>query len=172
MNDTTRKLIGKSSTLAGREVVYQTAEGFEVERAEHYNVEELRVFFDDVHLVTIHREKGTAYLIFTGLVALFFIAMTLFFYFVDAAARPVAIAFGVMGTPAVLGFLIRAIFGVDVVTIFGRRSKAVMRFRFRKARARQVYGQVCAAVRQAQRRREPVVSTEAAETPLPVTDPQ
>ncbi|HEY0158658.1 MAG TPA: hypothetical protein VGF28_15350 [Thermoanaerobaculia bacterium] len=156
MNETGRKLVGKSTSLSGREMVYQTAEGFEVVKTENYEVEELRVFFDDVMMVTIHREVGVLFLVFTGLISLFFIAFALFFFFVDDDTWPASLIFLVLGSPAIVAFLVRAIFRIDVVTIFGRRSKATMRFRIRKQRAREVYEQVCAAVREAQRRRDPV----------------
>ena len=158
---TARKVIGKSVSFAGGEVVYQTADGFEIQKTDHYKVEEVRVFYDDVMLVTIHRELGVPFVIFTGLASLFFIALAVFFYFVDPNTWPASVMFGIIAAPFVVLFLIRVILKLDVITIFGRRSTARMRFRFRKQRARQVYGEVCAAVRQAQRRREePVTSPE------------
>jgi hypothetical protein len=105
--------------------------------------------------VTIHRELGVPYLVFTGLISLFFLSFALFFFFIDDNTWPAGLIFLLLGSPAIIGFLVRLIFRVDVITIFGRRSKASMRFRIRKGRARQVYGQVCAAVRSAQRQREP-----------------
>ena len=55
--------------------------------------------------------------------------------------------------------------GRDVVTVFGRRSKAVLRFgSFRKQRAREVYGHVCAAVRRGQ---SAIVTQEAPAPALP-----
>ena len=62
-----------------------------------------------------------------------------------------AIFFGAFGLPALIAFLTRLLLGVDVVTVFGRRSKTNLRFALRKQRAREVYGTICAAVRNAQR---------------------
>lgn len=164
---TARKPIGKSVSFAGSEVVYQTPEGFEIYRTDHFKVEELRVFYDDVMFVTIHREMGVPFVIFTGLASLFFVALTVFFLVVDPNTWPVSVMFGIIGAPFTIAFLVRVTLKLDVITIFGRRSTARMRFRFRKQRAREVYGRVCAAVRQAQRRREP----EAGPEPEPVTSP-
>jgi hypothetical protein len=151
-----RKPIGKSLSLAGSELVFQTADGFEIHRSTHYRVEELRVFHDDVMLVTIHREIGSLYVIFNGLVATFCLSFALIFLLIDDETWPAAVVFAIAGAPFVIALLLRLLLKVDVITIFGRRSTARMRFGFRKQRAREVYGQVCAAVRQAQRRREPV----------------
>ena len=41
--------------------------------------------------------------------------------------------------------------GADRVCVFGRRSKAVMRFAFRKRRAREVYGRICSRALEVQR---------------------
>lgn len=163
--DPSRRLVGKSTSLSGSELVYQTADGFEVEKTEHYEIEEQRVLFDDVLLVTIHRELGVPFVIFTGLISLFFLAFALFFFFVDEETWPAGLIFLLIGSPAIIAFLVRLIFRVDVVTIFGRRSKASMRFRIRKRRAREVYGKVCAAVRNAQRRREPEAEPEPVSAP-------
>ena len=48
--------------------------------------------------------------------------------------------------------MIRLALKVDVVTIFGRRSKAAMRYPFRKAYARRIYDETCANVAAAQRK--------------------
>ena len=90
---TERQLVAKWSSFAARERVYQTADGYEVEKSEHYDVEERRVFFDDVHLVTIHREFGTTYLIGTGLISLLITALATFFYFIDPETWPVSVFF-------------------------------------------------------------------------------
>ena len=154
MSDADRKRIGKWASAVAREAVFQTPEGLEVETNEHYEVTTRRVFFEDVQLVTYHREYGTLYLTLTGIFALGFTVLVVFLANLPNEAWVMSIVFGMFGLPFLIAFLLRAIFGVDVVTVFGRRSKAAIRFRFRKKRARTVYGQICAAVRAAQRRRE------------------
>ena len=147
-----RVLIGKWATIVTREKVYQTPEGLEIETNEHYEVSQRRVFFEDVQLVTYHREYGRLYLWLTGLFSAAFLAL---FLFLSTLGEPGVIVGGVFATifglPFLIAFVLRAVFGVDVVTVFGRRSKAAIRFRTRKRRAREVYGQICAAVRSAQR---------------------
>ncbi|HEU4886547.1 MAG TPA: hypothetical protein VFV49_01580 [Thermoanaerobaculia bacterium] len=150
----TRKLIGKSYAVGARTTVHQTHDGLEFETNEQYDVVQRRVFFEDVLMVTIHREIGPLYLIVTGAVALFFLGIALFIVSVNVDMWPAALIFGVFGFPALLAFLTRLFLGVDVVTIFGRRSKANVRFPLRKSRARALYTTICAAVRAAHRHAE------------------
>jgi hypothetical protein len=149
-----RKRIGKWASAVAREAVYQTPEGIEVETNEHYEVTTRRVFFEDVQLVTYHREYGKLYLTLTGIFALGFTILVIFLANLPNQAWVIAIMMGIFGAPFVIAFLLRLIFGVDVVTVFGRRSKAAIRFKYRKKRARVIYGQICSAVSAAQRRRE------------------
>lgn len=147
-----RKLLAKSRQAFSNQKVFQTAEGLEIESNEQYEIVERRVLFDDVQLVTIHREKGVAYLIVTALFSLFFLGLAILILSSNIDSWPAAVVFGTMGTPVFLAFLIRLFLGVDVITVFGRRSKAELRFALRKKRAREVYGTICAAVRSAHRR--------------------
>lgn len=165
MTDPNRVLLDKWATVLTRVRVYQTAEGLDVESNEHFEVSNTRVFFDDVQMVTLHREHGPLYLTLTGLFSLGFLIL---FGYMASISKPAMIAgivvFMMFGSWFTFAFLVRAIWGVDIVTVFGRRSKAVLRYRFRKKRARAVYGTLCAAVRAAQR-----VPTELpAESPAPL----
>ena len=159
-----RVLIGKWATIVTREKVYQTPEGLEIEINEHYEISQRRVFFEDVQLVTYHREYGRLYLWLTGVFSAGFLALVLYLSTLGQAALVVGIVFGLFGLPFLIAFLLRALFGVDVVSVFGRRSKAAIRFRIRKRRAREVYGQICAAVRAAQRA---IIPAESPAPPLP-----
>ena len=53
--------------------------------------------------------------------------------------------------PSVIAILVRMAYQVDVISIFGRRSRATLRFSFRKRRAREIYGRLCARTRQTQK---------------------
>jgi uncharacterized integral membrane protein len=162
----TRKVLGKSRSLGTRATIYQGADALEIEVSERYDVIEKRVLYDDVLMVTIHREKGVFYLILTALIALFFLGIGILIVSVNVDAWPAAIVFGVFGLPALIAFLTRLLLGVDVVTVFGRRSKTDLRFALRKQRAREAYGTICAAVRNAQRR-----AGEVADRALDVSSP-
>jgi uncharacterized integral membrane protein len=144
-----RKLIEKSHTLGTRAAIYQLDDGLEIETSEHYDIVQRRVLFDDVLMVTIHRELGPLYLLLTGSLAAFFLGIGIVIVNANFDAWPAALMFGIFGFPMLVVFLMRLLLGVDVVTIFGRRSKANVRFTLRKRRAREVYEAICAAVRQA-----------------------
>jgi uncharacterized integral membrane protein len=168
MSHEPRKLLGKSSTMTGRTALYQIQDGLEIESNEQYDIVQRRVLFDDVLMVTIHREIGAIYLVVTGLIAAFFLGIALVILSFNVDAWPAALIFGIFGAPALLAFLIRLFLGVDVVTIFGRRSKASIRYAIRKTRARALYGSVCSAVRIAHRQAE----REGASAAAPAADGQ
>ena len=147
----TRKLLGRSRSFGSRATIYQGTDALEIEVNERYEIVEKRVLFDDVLMVTLHREKGIFYLILTAVIALFFLGIGVLIVSINVDAWPAAVIFGIFGLPSLIAFLTRLLLGVDVVTVFGRRSKTDLRFALRKQRAREAYGTICAAVRNAQR---------------------
>lgn len=142
-----RVKLGRSASWVSREVVYRSPLGFEIEASEHYEITRRRVYYEDIQLVTLHREWGVLYLVLTGVFGLAFIALVAFILSLSKDAWPAAIMMGIFGLPFVLAFLTRAIFGVDVITIFGRRSKARLRYLFFKSQAREMYDHICDTVR-------------------------
>jgi hypothetical protein len=154
MTPPARKLIGRNSGAMSRQRVYETADGIEVESHEGYEVTRKRVLFQEVLLVTIHRESGRAFVISTGLATLFFILMALILQVTSPAA---AITFALLAVPFLIACLVRLILKHDYVTVFGRRSKAAMRF-MRKRRAREVYGRICSRTTEVQRAATPAAS--------------
>lgn len=163
-----RKVLGRSRSLGSRATIYQGMDALEIEVSEQYDVVEKRVLYDDVLMITLHREKGVFYLVLTAVIALFFLGIAILIVSVSFDAWPAAIFFGAFGLPALIAFLTRLLLGVDVVTVFGRRSKTDLRFALRKQRAREAYGTICAAVRNAQRRAG-VVADRALDVSSPLT---
>lgn len=165
MSANERKLIGKSSSLMGREAVWQMSEGFEIQSKERFEVVRRRVLFEEILFVTHHRTYGPVYLIVTGLFALFFFTVAIV---IIAAAGfegwPFALAFALIGLPALVAFVLRLMFRLDVITVYGKRTKAAIRFRLRKQRARDVYAQITREVRIAQERMRREIARE--ETPV------
>jgi uncharacterized membrane protein YgcG len=142
-----RKLLGRNSGVMSREAIYETADAIESEAHEGYEVTRKRVLFEEVLLVTIHREAGTVYVILMAVVTVIFGGVALLGW-----REPVmAISFGILALPFLIGCLVRLIWKLDYVSVFGRRSKAVMRFTFRKRRAREVYGRICSRALEVQR---------------------
>lgn len=163
-----RKRIGRNNALASRETIYETADGLETESVEHYDITRKRVLYEDVQLVTYHRELGFWFVLLNVLVSAFFLALAITIVAVTRKNMILAVIWLAMAAPSLIALTIRLLLRVDVVTIFGRRSKATLRFSFRKKRAREIYGQICARVRQVQRGLEREVAEEkAAEFPQP-----
>ena len=176
MTPAPRKRIGRNVSGMTRALIYETADAIEVESREGYEVSRKRVLYEEVLLVTIHRALGLAYVTSLGVMALLFggIALTILI----ASREPVVAAwFGVVALPFLVACVLRLLLKVDYVTVFGRRSKAVMRFPFSKRRARETYGRICSRTMEVQRamvEREPETPApvhEQAETPPPVGEP-
>ena len=165
-----RTRIGTSAHVFGRESVYELPDGIEIESTENYEVIRRRVLFEDVLLVTYHREIGFWFILLTGLVGGFFLLMGVIIVNTQRSSSiwPFLTPWLVMAFPFLLAAALRAVLGVEVISIFGRRSKAQIRFTFRKARAREVYGRILARVRQAHRAMESeVAEVVAANVPMP-----
>lgn len=164
-----RTLLTRSRTALGTDTVYLTPDGVDVDASQAYTVVRRRVLFDDVSLVTLHHERGVAFLVLTGVIGTLLLAVSIFMVAVNFELWPAAVPFLAIGLPVFVAFLLRLAMGRSVVTVFGRRSRAVLRFgTFRSTRAREVYGQLCAAVRRAQGR---ITAPEPPAPPLPADVP-
>jgi hypothetical protein len=100
-----------------------------------------------VLLVTIHRETGLPYVITMGTAAILFGGIAFF----GRKEPALAITFGILALPFFIGCVVRLVLKLDYVSVFGRRSKAAMRFSLRKRRAREVYGRICSRALEVQR---------------------
>jgi hypothetical protein len=146
-----RPLVCRTSELFSRDTVHQSAEGLDVLSSRWFAVHERRLLYDDVQLVTLHLDRGVWYLVATGLFGLAFVALGVFVLAVSPTMYGISIPLLLIGIPALVAMFIRLVTGREVVTVHGRRSKAVLRFSgLRKKRARDVYGQICSLVRRAQ----------------------
>jgi len=148
-----RTLLGRSTSLVAREAIWQLPDGLEIQSKENYEVVRRRVLYEDIVFVTFHRRYGVAYLLLTGLTALLFLTIAVsIIASMGFSSWPATIVFVVIGFPALIAFALRLMFRVDVITVFGKRTKAAIRFRLRKKRARDTYEQIIAAVGAAQTR--------------------
>ena len=146
MNDRTR--IGRNSGLATRQVIYRTPAGIEVDELDHFEVVRERVFYDDVLLVTYHRQRTWGFVVFMAL-------LLILFGILAAVARevpPLSMTLAAVAALALILGVARLLMQVDVVSVFGRRSKAAMHYPYRKAFARRMFNEICANAAAAQRR--------------------
>jgi len=142
-----RERIGRWNDIATRQFIYRTDAGIEVDEIDHFEITRKRVFYDDILLVTKHRYLGPWFVAITLLLGVAFLTIG---YLVKE--RAALITFGVIAAPFLLMAIIRIATRVDVVTVFGRRSRAQMRFIFRKGKARRLFEEISAAAREAQQR--------------------
>jgi hypothetical protein len=168
MTDPHRTKLTSWRGLTGRSVAYQIADGIEVESRQNFEVVRRRVFFDDVLMVTTHHEMTPLYLGAMALIGLFFIFIGI--VLVNTDLKIAGYVFFAIGAVPMIAFLLRLSLGLEVVTVIGRRSKAAMRFRGRSSRAREVYGALCNAVRDAHRRLEREYAEEEATNVPPAAD--
>jgi len=149
MTDPTKRTrIGRNNDFATRQVVYRTPLGIEVDELDHFEVLRKRVFYDDVILVTYHRQQSWGFIAAMGLVILLFGALA----GIARSVAPLAMTLAAVAAAALVFIVMRLLMQVDVVTIFGRRPKAAVRFPYRKVLARRTYNEICANVAAAQRR--------------------
>jgi len=144
---TKRKRIGRWNDLVTRQVIYQTNDGIEVDEIDHFEVQRKRVFYEDVVLVTRHHYMGPGFIAVMLLVGLGFIAIG-----VATRVTGAIITFAIIGAPFVIAGILRVALGVEVITVFGKRSRARIRYVYRKAFARQIFAEIVARSRDAQRR--------------------
>jgi hypothetical protein len=155
-----RRQIGRNTAAMTREVIFETADAIEVESREGYEVTRKRVLYEEILLVTFHRAVGWPYVICLGLLGLIFGSVAM-----ATIREPVVpTIFAVLASPFIAACVIRLVMKIDYVTVFGRRSKARMRFSIRKRRARETYGRICARTMEVQR----AMVAQETEMPAPV----
>ena len=149
MNDATKRTrIGRDSNFATRQLVYRTPVGIEVDELDHFEIVRKRVFYDDVMLVTYHRQQSWGFIVLSALALLLFGGLAI----VARSVPPLAMTLGAVAAIALILGAMRLRMQVEVVSVFGRRSKAAIRYGYRKAFARRMYNEICANVAAAQRR--------------------
>ena len=150
MNATKRVRLGRFAGLATRFAIYRTDSAIEIDERDNFEVQRRRVFFDDVLLITFHRQLGPAYVAAMAIITLLFAGTAL--AFLVAGQQGAAMTFGAFAVPFAILLLLRVILRVDVVTVFGRRTKAILRYSFRKRFARETFDDLTERTHAAQQR--------------------
>jgi hypothetical protein len=84
------------------------------------------------------------------------------------AATAGLVVFALTCLPALLALALRLALGLDVVTVYGRRTRAKLHFWLRKSRGRETFRLVCRLARERQQR---VARERAKAAPPPPTPP-
>lgn len=146
-----RTFLARRAGLNSLQRIYRTRDAIEVDELEGYDVTRRRVLFDEVILVSYHREVGWAFVI-TMLVLLTFAGLFTMLIAVVDASTGLGMAV-VLVLPLLVALVLRLVLRVDVVTVHGPRTRARIPFWFQKARAREVFQLVCRLAREQQDRR-------------------
>lgn len=144
-----RTPLGRSTDVAGRQRVYEAREGLEVDDLGWLGGRRRRILYDEVLLVTHHRQTGwlAAALLFVLALAVLAAAVL----FAVGGMKGTAWAVGLGGAlPLLAVAVLRLVLKLSVVTAFGKRSQARAEFWLRPERARQVFQRICARAREAQ----------------------
>jgi hypothetical protein len=176
-----RKRIGRYSDVATRQIVYQTEDALEVDEIDHFEIVRKRVYFDDILLMTMHSHVGVAFVV---TMAVFFALLAAIAVAFQSAHEPEwAGWFAGFSAPFLLALFARVLLKQEVITIYGRRSKAGLRFTFRKTYAHAKFEEIRQLAFAAQQRlesvqqsMEPPIAPELMGVPMPpppeaVTEP-
>lgn len=143
-----RRRIGRWSNVATRQVVYQTDDALEVEEIDLTELTRKRVYFDDILLVTMYSRVGIAFVV--TMAVFFLLLVTAAALFQSERMPNAAMVFGLSSMPFLLALFARALLKQEVITVYGRRSKASLRFTFRKTFAHEKFNEICELARTSQ----------------------
>jgi hypothetical protein len=166
-----RTHLGGEANLGGHRRVFEIEGALEIDENDFTQIERTRVYFDDVLGITYHQQVGVAFLVFNGVFGALFGFIALVIASVDRNPAG-AIVMGLFAVPFAIAFLLRLILKVDVITVYGKRTKATIRFGLRKGRARKIYNDLTAKIRARQAKAlaeqpPPPPAPAAPEIPLP-----
>jgi hypothetical protein len=144
-----RRLLATDSTIGERIRIYRTGDALEVDVVSFYSIRRRRVFFDEVQLVTLHSRRGmaAAAVAWGGLALLVGLAASGIGKNGDLKTLSIFLS---VAAAFALGSLTSMLVPVWTVTVFGKRTRARLRFRLRSGKARRIYGEICRAVAEAQ----------------------
>jgi hypothetical protein len=164
-----RRYLGGTRGYGSRVNVFAVPGALEIDDHDGYDIRRTRVFYDDVLAVTRHKQLGWPHMVLTGLSAVFFGFLSILLIADDdpSARLPGIIFFFTIAVPFLLAFLIRLVLRLDVITVFGKRTKAVMKYSLRKSRARRVFRSICESVKEKQ---DEVAEAQRASVPQTASD--
>jgi len=163
----TRTFLGRDQNLGVYRRVYEIEGGLEIDENSIVEIERTRVYFDDVLGITYHRQANIVFLIGMGFLGLMFGGIALLIL-ASEGEKVAAAIFAFVAAPFLVLFFVGLILKLDVITVFGKRTMAVIRFGFRKARAREIYRDLTQKIRACQ---EKTAAAQPKPPPAPATEP-
>ena len=143
-----RVFLGRDVSWAERVRVYRTDEALEVAYINTFDVSLRRLFFDEVQLVTLHRARGSRTLWLLVVLSALCALGTLIAWSTPELANGFVTVTVIVFTWTLVMALIRS----SIVTAYGGRARARIRFLYRPGKARRVYDDLCRRVGEVQGR--------------------
>jgi hypothetical protein len=143
-----RVFLGRDASWTERVRVYRTDEALEVAYISTFDVSLRRLFFDEVQLVTLHRARGSR----TLWLMIVLSALCALGTWIAWSARELATIFLAMTVIVLAWTLATALIQSSIITAYGGRGRARIRFLYRPGKARRVYDDLCRRVGEVQGR--------------------
>jgi hypothetical protein len=126
---------------------YLSSDAIEVEEIEGYSGTRRSVLLDEVSMLTLDRRVSLWRVVLWGVLGVLCLVPLVA---MDTVTAPEFVAFSLIAAFPLGLAVLYGVMGFDVVTVFGKRGVAQVRFFVRKRRARQVFEMVREAVERAQ----------------------
>lgn len=141
-----KRYLGADDSISVRRRIYLTEDALEVDEVEGIDVNRIRVYFDDVLLMTYHKVYGVGFIITNIIFCIIFGSIAL-----ATSSTPVAsVIFTIIFILFFLFLVLRLVLRVDIISVYGRRTMVRIRFSFRKGRARRTFEQVANLIHERQ----------------------
>jgi hypothetical protein len=160
-----RTFLARRVGLSSVERIYRTRDAIEVDELEGYDVTRRRVLFDEVLLVTLHKEVGWPFVVLLLVLLTFAGFFTLIAAAISAKAAVASTVLVIL--PLIALLVLRLALRVDIITVQSRRTRARIPFWFNKERAGEVFRLVTRLAREAQAK----VTRARAAAPVPGVAP-
>lgn len=160
---TKRVRLGTWSGIATRHSIYRSDQAIDIDERDSFEVQRRRVFFDDILLITYHRQLSTAIVATLTIVLFLFSLLALFLYFLESNTAAAITA--LLPSPLLILLLLHLVLRTDVITVFGRRTMATLRYTFRKRFARETFEDLVARTRAAQQQLAAEIAAQTPEMP-------
>jgi hypothetical protein len=142
-----RVFLGSQRGLWQRQRTCRTRDYLEIDSTDGYDVIRRRIFYDDILLVTVHSARRWLPAIAAGVLALACLALA---FALRSEVWLAALALFLCSLGCLLFAVLCLVLTAQTVTVFGKRTRAQMRFWPNAERGREVYLLVCRLARERQ----------------------
>lgn len=157
MAEPRRVHVSSYADLASRYRAFLVPGGIEVEERASFEIVRRRILFDEIHAVTLHTARRWSGAIALGLVALIFLLMALAFS--GGGESETALVFLALGLGLALPAVVLLAVPAHVITIYGRRARVRVVFRFGARKAREWLARLSREIERAQAQQRAAGST-------------